>query len=111
MGSHFDGNCKLLADLIAQTDLDYIEAFTPAPDTDMTLDDAVSAWPDKCLWINFPSSLHLASKEKIAQTTRELLESASNHKRFLIGITEDVPADRWQENFKTISETITDWTN
>jgi len=27
--------------------LDYIEAFTPAPDTDMTLAAARKAWPDK----------------------------------------------------------------
>ena len=72
----------------------------------MTLDEAIRAWPDKCLWINFPSSVHLSSNEKIAQVTRELLESAKNHPKFIIGITEDVPENRWQESFLTIMRTI-----
>jgi len=109
IGSHFDGNCKLIADLIASSRLDYIEAFTPAPDTDMTLDDAIAAWPEKCLWINFPSSVHLAPPDQIARTTRQLLQTARNHRRFLIGITEDVPEDRWQGNFLTIMEAIESW--
>jgi hypothetical protein len=50
-----------------------IEAFTRAPDTDMTLREALDAWPDKVLWINFPSSLHLADTDTIRRTTRELL--------------------------------------
>ena len=33
IGCHFDANCRILAEAIAGTDLDYIEAFTPYPDT------------------------------------------------------------------------------
>jgi len=109
VGSHHDGNCKVLAPQIARTDLDYIEAFTPAPDTDLSLAEAIAAWPGKAIWINFPSSVHLASEEKIAQTTRDLLEAAAGHPRFLIGITEDVPEDRWQGNFLTILRTIDEY--
>ncbi|MFH1616428.1 MAG: uroporphyrinogen decarboxylase family protein [Planctomycetota bacterium] len=106
VGSHLDGNCKQIANLIQQSQLDYIEAFTPAPDTDMTLPEAIAVWPDKCLWINFPSSVHLASTEQIADTTREIIDAAAGHQRFLLGITEDVPPNRWQENFYTIAKTI-----
>lgn len=106
IGSHFDGNCKQIADLLATSALDYIEAFTPAPDTDMTMPEAVAAWPEKALWINYPSSVHLGSAEKIAQTTRELLEATKDHPGFIIGITEDVPEDRWEESFLTIMRTI-----
>jgi hypothetical protein len=83
-----------------------VEAFTPAPDTDMSLQDALEAWPDKVLWINFPSSLHLASIDKIKQTTRQIVELAHQTNRVIIGITEDMPPDRWQENLLAISEVI-----
>jgi hypothetical protein len=106
LGVHLDGNNRLWARDVARSGLHYIEAFTPAPDTDMTLAEALEAWPDKVLWINFPSSVHLRSIERIKQTTRELIEAASGTGRLIIGITEDVPLDRWQENFLAISDVI-----
>ena len=106
LGSHMDGNNRLWAADVARSGLDYIEAFTPAPDTDMTLDDALAAWPDKVLWINFPSSVHLASVEKIKRTAREIVSAARETNRVILGITEDVPPDRWQESLLAISEAI-----
>lgn len=106
LGSHMDGNNRPWAHLLARSKLDYIEAFTPAPDTDMSVADALEAWPDKVLWINFPSSVHLASIEKIKQTTRQILDEAAGTNRLIIGITEDIPVDRWQQNMLAISEVI-----
>jgi hypothetical protein len=106
LGAHLDGNNKLWAPAVAESGLDYVEAFTPTPDCDMTLAEALTAWPDKVLWINFPSSLHLASIETIEQTTRELIETATPGNRFILGITEDVPEDRWQENLLAIARVI-----
>lgn len=106
LGTHNDGNNKPWAKALAASGLDYLEAFTPAPGTDMSLSEALEAWPDKVLWINFPSSLHLSSIEKIKQTTRQLIEAASGINRLIIGITEDVPPDRWQENLLAISGAI-----
>ena len=108
LGSHMDGNNKPWADIIASSGMDYVEAFTPSPDTDMTLTEALEAWPDKVLWINFPSSIHLARIEEIKKTTRELIEAASASNRLIIGITEDIPQHRWQENLLAISEVIRD---
>ncbi len=108
LGAHMDGNNKPWAHLIAGSGLDYVEAFTPAPDTDMSLGDALAAWPAKVLWINFPSSIHLASIERIEEVTRSLIERASGTSRLIIGITEDIPADRWQQNLLTISRVIDD---
>ena len=102
LGVHFDANTRLLAPGIARSSLDYIEAFTPVPTCDMTVAEARQAWPGKVLWINFPSSVHLESLAVIAETTRQLLREAAPGDGFLIGITEDVPEDRWQANFETI---------
>jgi len=106
LGAHLDGNNRLWAQAVAGSALDYVEAFTPAPDTDMSLADALAAWPDKVIWINFPSSVHLASIETIEQTTRRLIRDAAPGNRLIIGITEDIPQDRWQANMLAISRVI-----
>jgi hypothetical protein len=106
IGVHFDANCRAISEAISQTKLDYIEAFTPSPDTDMTLSEARQAWPDKILWINFPSSVHLESIETIRQTTRNLLNQIGSPTNFIMGITEDIPENRWRQNLLTISEEL-----
>ena len=109
IGVHFDANCKLFADSIADSKLDYIEAFTPSPDTDMTLAQARKAWPEKALWINFPSSVHLESVEYIEKTTHDLLdELQGDHSGFIMAITEDIPETRWQENLLAISRALSE---
>lgn len=62
---HLDANCKLLGSAIAASGIDIVEAFTPAPDTDLSLAEARALWPEKTLWLNFPSSVHLASDEVV----------------------------------------------
>jgi len=102
IGCHFDANCKLLSKAIAGTALDYIEAFTPAPDTDMTLAQARQAWPNKVLWLNFPSSVHLRPDADVEMTTMDLLNQAGNINGLIMGITEDIPPDRWQNSCRAI---------
>ena len=104
IGCHFDGNCRLLADAIAGTGLDYVEAFTPAPDSDMTLAEARAAWPDKVLWINFPSSLHLQPDPKVQQAALELIDQAGGPDGLLLGITEDMPPDRWRDSCRAVMD-------
>ena len=50
--------------------------------------------------------MHLATIEQIKKTTRELIEAARGTNRLIIGITEDIPEDRWQGNLLAISEVI-----
>ncbi len=104
IGCHYDANCGLLAEAIGATDLDYIEAFTPAPDTDMTLRQARQAWPNKVLWVNFPSSVHLRSDEEVERVTMDLLEQAGTPDGLLMGVTEDMPPDRWQRSCTAIMD-------
>jgi hypothetical protein len=104
IGCHFDANCRLLAEAIAGTALDYIEAFTPAPDTDMTLAEARAAWPDKVLWLNFPSSVHLAPDTEVERATCEMLDSLDRPDGLIMGITEDMPPERWQGSCSAIMD-------
>ncbi|MDD5706027.1 MAG: hypothetical protein PHR35_08885 [Kiritimatiellae bacterium] len=104
IGCHYDGNCRALAPLIARTDLDYIEAFTPAPDTDMTLGAARAAWPDKALWLNFPSSVHLKDDHAVEQDTIGLLDELRSVDGLIVGITEDMPPWRGLNSCRAIMD-------
>lgn len=104
IGCHFDANNRIIASAIASTPLDYIEAFTPAPDTDMTLTEARAAWPGKVLWINYPSSAHLRSDAEVEQIAVNLCEAADSIDGLLFGITEDMPTDRWQNSCRAIMD-------
>jgi hypothetical protein len=106
VGCHFDANNRVIADAIAETSLDYIEAFTPAPDTDMTLAEAREAWPDKALWINYPSSVWLRSDEAMEDVTVDLLKQAAPGNGLLIGVTEDVPDGRLYPGLHAINRAI-----
>lgn len=106
LGAHLDGNNKVWADLVANSGLHYIEAFSPAPDTDMTIEEAFKVWKDKIIWINFPSSLHLSSFEEIEKATRRIIEASLPDKHLIIGITEDIPEDRWQKTLPVILKVI-----
>jgi hypothetical protein len=104
IGCHFDANCKLLAKDIQDTALDYIEAFTPAPDTDMSLSEARKAWPDKVLWLNFPSSVHLKSPQEVTETTISMMNELDSTLGIIMGITEDIPQHIWQTSCKAIMD-------
>jgi hypothetical protein len=90
---HFDGNTAPIADIIAKSAIDCVEAFDP--NNDMSVAEARAAWPGKILWINFPSGVHLKSDHEIEQTTRRILREAAPGDRFLVGVTENVPHDTW----------------
>lgn len=105
MGAHMDANNKLLIDFISRSGLDVVEAFTPSPGTDMTLREGFDAWPDKIIWANFPSAVHLRPDNEVESTAERLLAEAGADKgRLIMGITEDVPNGRWPATFRVILE-------
>ena len=106
LGVHFDANNLPLVPGIRDSIIDYVEAFTPPPDCDMTVAEARKAWPDKTLWINFPSSLHLSGVEAVEETMRQILKEAAPGERFIVGVTEDVPDHMWERTFPAMMRVI-----
>jgi uroporphyrinogen-III decarboxylase len=106
IGVHLDADNRVFAPAVARSKIDLVEAFTPPPDCDMSVADARRTWPDKTLWINFPSSVHLATPERIRQVTNGILDQAAGWRRFLIGVTEDIPQDVVLQSLTAIAETI-----
>jgi hypothetical protein len=90
-GAHLDGDNRVLAPLIAQTSLDFIESFTPPPDCDLSIAEARQAWPGKALYCNFPSSVHLDGAAAVRAIARALMAEAAPGAGFILGVLEDVP--------------------
>ncbi len=104
IGCHLDADNTIIMDDIANTSLDYIEAYDAGISPPVKT--AREKWPDKVLWLNWPSAWHLLDHDQVYQKTKCLLDEAYPCNGFIIGITEDLPEDRWQGNFKTIMDAI-----
>lgn len=106
IGTHLDGDNTIIMDLVGKTNLDYIEAYDPGMSPSVA--EARKAWPDKVLWINWPSAWHLHPIEDVYNETKQLINEAAPGDKFIIGITEDVPEERWRGNFTAIMDAIDD---
>jgi hypothetical protein len=89
---HMDGMLRQIADAIAETPLPVMEAFTPPPDGNLSVREARERWPQKALWLNFPSSVHMREPLEVERVTRELVSEAGDGSGLLVGITENMPA-------------------
>ena len=107
--SHTDGDLKPLWDLIGQSKLDGLDSLSPPPDNDTPVGLAAEMWPDMRLWVNFPSSVHLAEPEVMYQTAMEILRQAGHTGRLQIQISENVPAGRWRVSYPQIVRAIRDF--
>jgi len=104
---HMDGDLKPLWLDIKESKVKGLDSFTPAPDNDTSVKEAVSLWPDKRLFINFPSSVHLEESEGIYKEAKKILEEAGQHlERFWIQISENVPPGIWRKSFPQIIKAI-----
>ncbi|HHW48327.1 MAG TPA: hypothetical protein GXX14_06890 [Clostridiaceae bacterium] len=104
LGSHYDDNIKPVIYEVADSALDYIEAYDVG--LNLSVSETRKIIKNKALWLNFPCAWHLESPEEIYKRTVELIKQAGNGEGFLIGITEDVPMDRWKQNYTAILNAI-----
>ena len=105
---HMDGRLASLTDAIAEAEFDIVEALTPPPMGDLSVETAREAWPDKALWINFPGSVLLESAEVVEAHTRELVRQAGNKRGFIIGVTEDAPMEPLERSLEAIARVLSD---
>ena len=80
-------NLSVFKNLIAQTGVDVIEAFTPPPIGDLSVAEARKAWGEKTIiWVNFPETVFLYGEESTKEYTIDLLKSDSSS-ALVIGMT------------------------
>jgi len=105
---HMDGPyLKSLKDCVREADVDIVEAFTPPPMGNLSLEDARKAWGDKfAIWLNFPETVFHYGPQELRRHTIRLLKEAAPGDRVVIGITEDMPPHLMEEGLRTITKTI-----
>jgi hypothetical protein len=93
LGTHLDACNAPIMDLIAESKLDYIEAYDPVMSPGVH--EATRIFGDKLLSLHFPSAWQMHDEEQIVKDTLGLIEAAKDPRRLIIGITEDAPMDRY----------------
>jgi hypothetical protein len=104
IGCHLDADNSLIMQELAGTRLDYIEAYDPGISPPVSV--ARQKLEGKVLWINWPSAWHLKDTTSIRDDTVQLISEARPWNGFIIGITEDIPADRLHRNLLAIMDAI-----
>ena len=82
-------NLTAFADLVAETGIHVVEAFTPPPVGDLSLSDARRAWGrGVVIWVNLPETIFLLGRQKTYHYVRDLLEQDGESGRLVLGMTE-----------------------
>ena len=79
---------KSYKDVIRETGVDVVEAFTPPPLSDLSLREAREAWGNTIVWVNFPESIFLSGVDATMEYTIGLLKDAAPGDRLVLGFTE-----------------------
>ena len=103
---HMDGDLKPLWGAISASKVLGLDSFTPAPDNDTRVADAVALWPQMRLFVNFPSSVHLRPYDQVRAEAEDILATAGHTGRLQIQVSENVPLDKWQTSFPAIADAI-----
>jgi hypothetical protein len=103
---HMDGRLASLKKDIGAAEFDIVEAMTPPPMGDVSVREARESWPDKALWINFTSSMHIEPPGVIEAHTRSLVEQAGGKRGFAISVTEDAPVEALEKSLAIISRVL-----
>lgn len=108
VGSHTDGDLKLLLDLLAESGLDVCESFSPAPLTSCTFDEAWHAWrKGPLIWGGFPSSILEERTEvnEFKEHVHRTLETVGNQ-NIIWGVGDMVLGNNLIERIEYISAAI-----
>ncbi|MDI7277036.1 MAG: uroporphyrinogen decarboxylase family protein, partial [Anaerolineae bacterium] len=103
---HMDGDLKPLWQLIGNSSIQGIDSLSPPPDNDTSVGQALAMWPGKRLFVNFPSSVHLAQAEEVYQVAERILAEGGHSGRLAIQISENVPPGLWRKSFPEIMRAV-----
>ena len=106
---HMDGDLKPLWSAIQESPVALLDSFSPPPDNDTSVADAVSLWPEMRLCLNFPSSVHLADSDTVYEAAMQILEQGGHTGRLQIQISENIPPDSWRRSYPAIVQAIRDF--
>ncbi|NLD73946.1 MAG: hypothetical protein GX649_14690 [Chloroflexi bacterium] len=103
---HTDGDLRPLWGLLAASKVGGLDSLAPAPDNDTSVADAARLFPEKRLFVNFPSSQHLLPAEGVRAVADEILAAAGHTGRLQIQLSENVPPTTWRTSLPAIAEAV-----
>lgn len=106
---HMDGELKPLWKDIAACKIRGLDSFSPLPDNNTSVAEAMRMWPEKRLFVNFPSSVHLLPPDSIREHADAMLVGAGHSGRLEIQISENVPHGVWRCSLPIIAQAIQDF--
>jgi hypothetical protein len=84
-----NSNLNAFKDMLHDTDVQVIEAYTPPPLSDCPIQEARKSWgKDTVIWVNFPETIFWSGVKETYQYTLNLLKSDPCPERLIIGMTE-----------------------
>jgi hypothetical protein len=101
---HLDGRLACLARGIARARFDVIESFTPAPEGNVSLEDALRLWPGKSLWLTVPSFAY-ESDDELRRYVASLLE-ISGGRNLVLEIAEYYPERTWEHHMDIMLDVL-----
>ena len=108
VGSHTDGNVKPILGLLAESGLDVCEAFTPAPVTECTFEEAWNAWRDgPIIWGGIPSPILEArtSEREFRDYVQRVLETVGDQP-IILGVGDMVMGNNLIERVRYIVDRV-----
>jgi hypothetical protein len=103
---HMDGDLRPLWSAIGDSAVRGLDSFSPPPDNDTRVADAIANWPEMRICLNFPSSVHLQDEDAIYRAAEQILEEGGHSGRLQIQISENVPPNVWRKSFPQIVKAI-----
>lgn len=103
---HMDGDLKPIWKAIGESGVRGIDSFSPPPDNDTSPGEAIAMWPEMRLFVNFPSSVHLAAPEQIRRKADEILAQAGHSGRLVMAISENMPPGAWRKSYPEIVRAV-----
>jgi hypothetical protein len=95
MAVHMDGRIASLKGLIARSHLDIIEALHPPPMGDLSIHEALEAFPGKAIWIGFPGSIYAEGPKTTEGYARSLLSDFGTGERVVVTMsTENIVSNQ-----------------
>ena len=109
---HLDGRLRCLSNAIQKTNIDIVEAFTPPPMGDLSIEEAKAAWKGKfIIYVNFPTTVFLSERRSVKKYALDVLRSIAPGEGFIIGVTENIPTHVFESSLGTAVETIAHYGN
>ncbi len=106
--AHWDGRVKPLLPFARQTGLHGIEALTPVPQGDMTIEEIDEALGDEMILLDgVPANYFLPyqyDEELLIRETKRILDNLSPN--IILGISDEIPADGDINRVKIVSEIV-----